>query len=262
MAFCMNCGTQVFETAKFCSACGGSIGIAATTSANAPAKKGSSLLKILVSLAAVLILLGCIGVGAAYYLLRRVAAKVADSTHGLPKINALAQELPGIDSQTPASSSEPVTGLDPSKVVTPQDGQCALFTKEELTKVLGTTFTHADADATGCSYKGDAPREWVRTESLWKGGRKPVQEKKDAYQQLSHNMPKANIPIQPYPGVGDEAWVNLWNVVTACKGNAGIVIDLRYYHDSDERTKMLTNAALARLRDKKLDFAPTSQAIR
>ncbi|HEY6372511.1 MAG TPA: hypothetical protein VIX37_18180 [Candidatus Sulfotelmatobacter sp.] len=47
-------------------------------------------------------------------------------------------------------------------------------------------------------------------------------------------MPKASIPIRPYPGVGDEAWVNLWNVLTACKGQAGVVMELRYYHDSDE----------------------------
>jgi hypothetical protein len=53
--------------------------------------------------------------------------------------------------------------------------------------------------------------------------------------------------MQPYPGVGDDGWVNLWNVVTACKGDAGIVLDLRYYHDSDHTTKMLANQALSRL---------------
>jgi hypothetical protein len=46
-------------------------------------------------------------------------------------------------------------------------------------------------------------------------------------------MPKANIPIQPYPGVCDEASVNLWNVVTARNGNLGIVMDLRYCQNSD-----------------------------
>jgi hypothetical protein len=49
--------------------------------------------------------------------------------------------------------------------------------------------------------------------------------------------------------VGDEAWVNLWNVVTACKGNSGIVFDPRFYQDSDELTKMMANTALSRLRD-------------
>jgi len=162
--------------------------------------------------------------------------------------------------QTPQSNSNgalpPQTPARPemqSRDVTAKDGQCALFTKDELTQVLGTNFTHADADSTGCTYAGDAPREWVRTEALWKGGRKLIEDKKTAYAQLSHSMPKANIPIQPYPSVGDEAWVNLWNVVTACKGHFGIVMDLRYYHDSDELTKMLTNTALSRLRDERPD---------
>ena len=37
----------------------------------------------------------------------------------------------------------------------------------------------------------------------------------------------------------------LWSVVTARKGDAGINLDLRYYHDSDDTTKMLANQALS-----------------
>ena len=51
----------------------------------------------------------------------------------------------------------------------------------------------------------------------------------------------------PYPGIGDEAWVDLINIVTARKADVGITMDLRYYRDSENLTKMLTNAALARL---------------
>lgn len=54
-------------------------------------------------------------------------------------------------------------------------------------------------------------------------------------------------PIEPVPGVGDEAFVNLWNAVIARKGDAGITLDLRYYRDSPELTKMIVNAALSRL---------------
>ncbi len=80
---------------------------------------------------------------------------------------------------------------------------------------------------------------------------------------ISQHYTKADIdshifPMMPYPGVGDEAWVNLWNVVTARKGDRGITIDLRYYHDSDDLTKMLANTALARLQEKRTDLASKS----
>jgi hypothetical protein len=42
-------------------------------------------------------------------------------------------------------------------------------------------------------------------------------------------------------------------VVTARKGDVGVTMDLRYYHDSEELTRTLTNTALSRLRLKKPD---------
>ncbi len=51
----------------------------------------------------------------------------------------------------------------------------------------------------------------------------------------------------PYPGVGDEAWVNSWNVLTARKEDAGVVLDLPYYHNSDDTTRALANRALSSL---------------
>jgi zinc ribbon protein len=268
MAFCENCGTQLSEGAKFCSSCGKATAQAGTPAAATPPKKSTQLKKILFGAAALVVVVGCLGLAAAYYFFHRLSAKAADVTQDLPDVNAIVKELPASGAQPPTNppaSSEPVASLDPNKIVTPEDGQCALFTKEELAQVLGTTFTQVDADATGCTYKGDAPRLWVRTEATWTGGRKLVKAKSDAYKglrqsMLSQHYSKADIdshvfPMQPYPGVGDEAWVNLVNVVTARKGNAGIVMDLRYYHDSDDLTKMLTNTALSRLRDKKPDSA-------
>ena len=137
------------------------------------------------------------------------------------------------------------------------DGQCAIFTLDELTQVLGTKMTHATPDATGCTYKGDGPRMWVRSEATWTGGKNLVKERSDAYAALHQSMvnqhyTKAEIdahafPIVPYPGVGDEAFVNLWNAVIARKGDAGINLDLRYYRDNDELTKLVVNAALSRI---------------
>lgn len=262
MAFCEQCGTQLSETAKFCSSCGKPLGALASTQAVAPARKRSPRSKTLIGFGVVAIFLISLGVGVAYYLFHRASAKSAESTQGLPDMDSMIKGLSGAGAQAaaPPVSTDTIPGLDSNKVVTPEDGQCALFTKEELSRVLETDFTHADADATGCTYKGDAPRLWVRTEATWKGGRKLVKAKSDGYKALRQSMvsqhySKADIdshvfPLSPYPGVGDEAWVDLVNVVTARKGDRGVTMDLRYYHDSDELTKMLTNTALSRLQDK------------
>jgi hypothetical protein len=268
MAFCEECGTQVSETAKFCSSCGRPIGTVATPLAASPVKKSSRLLRTFLVIAAAVLVLGCVGTGTAYYLFHRVTAKAATSAQDAADLNTMIKTMPGTDTQTTAPAAPPAAGesapaLDPNKIVTPEDGQCALFTKEELSKVLDTTLTHADEDATGCTYKGDAPRLWLRTEATWTGGKKLVKAKSDTYKSLRQSMiaqhySKADIdshifPMMPYPGVGDEAWVNLWNVVTARKGDRGITMDLRFYHDSDDLTKLLTNTALSRLQDKRPD---------
>jgi hypothetical protein len=120
------------------------------------------------------------------------AEQVAQS---LPDVAAVENALQSAVQQAPQNTGSQVppvaataARLDDNKTLTAADGQCALFTKEELTRVLGTNFTHAVADATGCTYKGDAPREFVRTEALWKGGRDLVKLKSDAYAGLHQSM--------------------------------------------------------------------------
>jgi hypothetical protein len=219
--------------------------------------------KWILGILVILVVLGGLGAGIGFYFLHRVTRKAEQITQGLPDVGTIVNAPPSPESQSaPAPAAAPAAppSLDPNKTVSPVDGQCALFSQEELSRVLGTSFTHSTPDATGCTYKGDAPREFVRTEALWKGGRKLVREKSTTFAALHQSMvnqhyTKAEIeshafPIAPYAGVGDEAWVsNLINVVTARKGDAGIVMDLRYYYDSEPTTKMLVNAALARLAD-------------
>jgi hypothetical protein len=262
MAFCENCGIQLSDAAKFCGSCGKPIlpGVAALPST--PPERRGTRSRLILGTVIVLVVLGCVGIGAGFYVFHRVTTKTDELTQGLPAVSAIATALQGPGSQLPATppspaSNAPPQGLDENKIVKIEDGQCSLFNKEELTRVLETHFTHADADATGCIYKGEMAREWVRTEALWKGGHKLVKEKSDTYAGLRQSMvnqhyTKADIdshvfPIAPYPGAGDEAYVNLVNMVTARKGDVGIIMDLRYYHDSDDITKMLTNAALSRL---------------
>lgn len=253
MTFCENCGTQLSDTAKFCTSCGKAVGSGLASPSPAPSNRSTPITKSILGIVALLILLGG---GAVFYFSHGTGTNAGKFTQGPPDIAAVSSALQRAGQQAPAVAAS-TARLDENKVVTAADGQCALFTKEELTRVLGTNFIHSDADATGCTYKGDAPREFVRTEALWKGGRDLVKLKSDTYANARQSMinqhyTKAEIdahsfPVVQYPGIGDEAWVNLINIVTARKDDVGITMDLRYYRDSEDLTKMLVNAALARL---------------
>ena len=259
--FCETCGRQLSDTAKFCGSCGKAVGSGLASPPPVASKRSDPATKVILGAVALLVLLGG---GVMFYFSHGTGKNAEQVAQSLPNAAAVANALQSAVQQAPQSTGSqalPVAAttarLDENKTVTAADGQCALFTKEELTRVLGTNFTHADADATGCTYKGDAPREFVRTEALWKGGRDLVKLKSDTYAGLHQSMvnqkyTKAEIdahafPIVPYPGAGDEAWVDLINIVTARKADVGITMDLRYYRDSENLTKMLTNAALARL---------------
>jgi hypothetical protein len=278
MAFCGNCGTALNGGTTFCSSCGALTAKASqagvlddrTTGSGVTAVRKAGMtpaVKIVLGLLCAFLLVALLGVGAIFYSGYRIHQKAqevsqiaADGSMLLHQIakalpDSGANTLPSPGGQASGSSSQP-SGANqrdaaPPKLdtrhITEKDGQCAVFTKEELTQVLGDTFTHADADATGCTYKGDAPRQWVRTEILWAGGKAALLQRKEAYADLARNMPKANIPIQPYPNAGDEAFVNLWNCVQARKGNVAVTVDLRYYHDNDSITRMLVNAAVDRV---------------
>ena len=269
MAYCEHCGAQLSGAARFCSSCGQAAGAGIASPPPAPSRQSTSVAKWMVGFVAVLVLLNG---GVLFYFSRVLGKKAEQVSASHPDAAAIANALPGTGPQAPAVAAAPAVpqaplvaeapaSLDGNRIVTAEQGQCALFSKEELTRVLGTHFTHVDADATGCTYKGDAPREFMRTEALWKGGRALVKLKSDAYAGLHQSMvnqhyTKAEIdahafPIVPYPEVGDEAWVNLINIVTARKADVGITMDLRYYRDSDDLTKMLVNAALARLGGKR-----------
>lgn len=214
MAFCRNCGTSLNEATKFCGSCGAPTGDGPVSANNsnpaagtsAAAKPGmSSAMKILLTLFGIFVFVVLLGVGGLFYAGYRVHQKAQEVTSQMAAdpstlLNELAKTLPGSVAnslpnpagQTPASPSQPGSAAqqDPAPIklgarhINKQDGQCALFTKDELTQLLGDTFTHADADDTGCTYKGDAPRQWVRTEIVWRGGRKMVGNVKDAYEFL------------------------------------------------------------------------------
>ena len=306
MTYCEHCATQLSDGVKFCGACGTLAPLGAPMaeglrSAAAPVKPATSfMVKLLLTVYGIGLVLALAGIGSLFYMVQsavphdgQLARMLSDAapllapaasapvagqsdTAALQRVLADDGQIARAvsDAQSLLTPATPAPGSSPGhtaalakRQVSESDGQCALFTLDELTQVFGTKFTHATPDATGCSYKGDTPRLWVRSEARWKGGKDLVKERSDAYAGLRQSMvnqhyTKAEIdshafPITPYPGVGDEAFVNLWNAVIARKGDAGITIDLRYYRDSDELTKMVVNTALFRLAGNNSDSAAT-----
>jgi hypothetical protein len=269
MVFCRSRGISLNEGTKFYSSCGAPMGGSTpATGATAPAKpRMSSAMKILLAVFGIFVFVGLLGVSGIFYAGYRVHQKAQEVSQMAGDPDALLSELaktlpnsganslPNLSRKASDNSSQLITAAQPdaapvklaARHLAEKDGQCALFTKEELAQVLGDRFTHADADSAGCTYKGDAPRQFVRTEILWRGGRKMVGDVRGSYEFFAKRQDPKSVPQQPFPGVGDEAFVNLWNVVRARKADVGVTIDLRFYHDSEALTKQIVNAALDRV---------------
>src|ERR1700674_4285263 len=98
MPFCEHCGTQVSEAAKFCASCGNPTGVppgAGVASQPSPAPTSpaptSPTTRLILGVVALLVLLACLGLGAAFYMFHRVSTKADELTQGLPGV---AQGLP------------------------------------------------------------------------------------------------------------------------------------------------------------------------
>ena len=78
MAFCNSCGATLEPGAKFCPKCGTTIPMAGAISATVPSAPGtrppgSSAIKIVLMVVAVIVVLGMVGIGTLVFVVRRVA---------------------------------------------------------------------------------------------------------------------------------------------------------------------------------------------
>ena len=195
-----------------------------------------------------------------YREIRVVEQKVmAQLTQRTARSGLVPTPLPNLvpSSMNPAPTSIPTTSsvLAPSttavslqpKHVTEKDGPCALFTKEELSQILGAKLTEITSDSAGCNYKGPGRGEWVRYEIAWKGGREAIQPRRLAYQELKKRLAPENMPLQSVPNLGDEAYLTLTGILQVRRGDRAVLFNLMFFQDSPERMKVLVDAAFARL---------------
>ena len=183
----------------------------------------------------------------------------AQLTQQIPLPGLTPTALPSLvpDTKNPAQTSIPATYPVPApsttavslqpKHVTEKDGPCALFTKEELSQILGANLTEVTSDSTGCNYKGPGRGEWVRYEITWKGGPQALQLRRFAYEELKKRLTPENMPLQAVPNLGDEAYMTLTGILQVRRGDRAMMFNLMYFQGSPERTKILVDAAFARL---------------
>src|SRR5579863_8240409 len=131
MAFCEECGTQLSDTARFCSACGKAVG-AVVGSPSVPSRRSPRATRLILSAVA---LLALVGAGSVFYLTQSTRRPVGQANERLPDVAGTANRAPSADRTTQSAVSPtasvvaPIARLDDNKRITAADGQCALFTK-------------------------------------------------------------------------------------------------------------------------------------
>ena len=163
MAFCENCGTQLSNGAKFCSSCGKPAGAGASSTPSTPSQTSNAKMKWILGGG---VLLGLLGVGVALYFSHRASvsqtpeAQAAAIIKGIPDVSPILKALQSPAAQSPAATAASVTHARrrsrreqnrysrsrPMRAL--QQGRAHSSARNQLHPL--------DADATGCTYKGDA----------------------------------------------------------------------------------------------------------
>ncbi|NUP45906.1 MAG: DUF3558 family protein [Catenulispora sp.] len=134
-----------------------------------------------------------------------------------------------------ASSSSPAA--DPSPVVL---DPCALVTKDEAQKVVGTPLDDAvkageESDSPSCTYTGPTSGPTAQVEvHVGPGAEKYYHLQRDGLQHV----------LQSAPGIGDEAWTDKDDLtIFVRKGDAWFAIHVVILDDSDKYIPRLRDAA-------------------
>jgi len=239
--FCTKCGSPVGDDIRFCLQCGTPVappptaaqgpapgapaGVQAAGAAPgaAPAKSGSSALKIILWLLAFFALVTLLAIGSCVYgvyQVRKRARQLSQTYH--------------FDMTQSATSGRAAAGGD----------VCSLVTKEEVGEALGTTMSEASAGTSSCEYTSSAGNnQGLDVHVTWQGGAMALK--------ISTSVLKGvggQGFFQPVAGIGDEALIApMGTTLMFRKGDVLVNLQLHMVGNNVDAVKAIAQKIVARL---------------
>ena len=239
--FCTECGSPVGDDVRFCVQCGtpvapppaaaqgpahaapAGVQAAGVAPGVAPAKSGSTTVKIIVGLLAFCVLATLLGIGSCVYFAYRVRKR--------------ATEL----SQTYRSdAAQSVTSRQAASV----RDVCSLVTKEEVGDALGTTVSKASGGTSSCQYTSSAGNnQALDVHVTWQGGAMAMKFSRSVLKGVGGQG-----FFQPVAGIGDEAYIApMGSTLMFRKGDVLVNLQLHMVGNNGEATKAIAQKIVARL---------------
>jgi len=241
--FCTKCGSPVGDDVRFCLQCGTPVapppaaaqgpapaapaGVQAAGAAPgaAPAKSGSSALKIIVGLLAFFILVTLLAIGSCVYGVYRVRKKTRE----------LSQTY-RLETAQSATSGRAASARD----------VCSLVTKEEVGEALETTISEATGGTSSCQYTAaGGNNQALDVHVTWQGGAMAM---KFAAMAFNKGVAGGVAGFQQVAGIGDEAYVGpMGSMLMFRKGDVMVNLDLRMVGNNVDAAKVIAQKIAARL---------------
>ncbi len=236
--FCTKCGSALGDDVRFCLQCGTPVaslpaaaqgpapaGVQAAGAApgTAPAKSGSTALKIILGLLAFFALVTLLGIGSCVYTVYRVRKKARE----------LSQTY-HFDMMQRATSRQAANARD----------VCSLVTKEEVGEALGTTVSEAGGGTSSCRYASSAGNNQALDVSVtWQGATMALKFSMGALKGIGGQE-----FFQPVAGIGDEAYIApMGTTLMFRKGDVLVNMQLHMVGNNVDAAKAIAQKIVARL---------------
>ena len=239
--FCTKCGSALRDDVRFCLQCGAPVGsppappqgpvhaapagvqAAGAAPGIAPAKSGSTAVKIIVGLLAFFALLTVMAIGSCVYFSYRVRKKARELSQ------TYRYETTQSATSRPAAAARDV---------------CSLVTKEEVSEALGTTMSEAPAGTSSCEYTSSTGNnQGLDVHVTWQGGAMALK--------LSTTVLKGvggQGFFQPVAGIGDEAYIApMGTTLMFRKGDVLVNLQLHMVGNNGDAVKAIAQKIVARL---------------
>jgi hypothetical protein len=191
----------------------------------APAKSGSTALKIIVGLLAFFALVTLLGIGSCLYGVYRVKKRARELS-----------QMYHLDMTQSASLGRAASARD----------VCSLVTKEEVGEALGTAINETSGGTSNCQYRLSAGNnQALAVQVTWQGGALAM---KFAAMAFNKGVAGGVAGFQQVAGIGDEAYVGpMGSTLMFRKGDVMVNLDLRMVGNNVDAAKVIAQKIAARL---------------